>query len=82
MRLSLEVLAHFFHGVLAATVLFLEPKWLAAFLVLFLYLTFFSYKWVKKNVAHDVMHQELKEWAFGFVIGLIAWATISFRFSL
>jgi len=81
MKPSLEVLAHFFHGVLAATVLFLEPKWLAAFLVLFLYLTFFSYKWLKKN-GSNLMHQDMKEWAIGFVIGLIAWATISFRFSL
>lgn len=81
MKVSLEVLAHFFHGVLAATVLFLEPKWLAAFLVLFLYLTFFSFIWLKKN-GSNLMHQEMKEWAIGFVIGLIAWATISFRFSL
>jgi len=81
MRVSLGVLARFFHGVLAATVLFLEPKWLAAFLVLFLYLTFFSYEWLKKN-GSNLMHQEMKEWAIGFAIGLIAWATISFRFSL
>ncbi|MFQ6011671.1 MAG: hypothetical protein ACE5KG_05820 [Nitrososphaerales archaeon] len=49
---------------------------------MFLYLTFFVYEWVEQQKAKDEMYHEMKEWAFGFVVGMIAWYAISMRFAL
>lgn len=60
-------LAHFFHGFLAGVLALLWSLWVA----LFLYVQFVLYELVEETKVRDEMYRELKEWSFGFAIGLV-----------
>jgi len=73
-RRSLKaVLAHYLHGFIAGMFWWICP-WLSAFL----YVQFFLYELVEETKLKDEMYRELKEWAVGFLIGVL----ISFVWSI
>jgi len=66
---KLSILCHIFHGLAAG---FLAPKgWLGLATSLFLYAQFFLYEFVEESKIRDEMFHELREWSFGFIIGLV-----------
>jgi hypothetical protein len=66
---KLSILCHVFHGLAAG---FLAPKgWLGLAISLFLYAQFFAYEYVEESKIRDEMFHELREWSFGFIIGLV-----------
>ena len=67
------VLAHFLHGFIAGLFWWLSPP-----LSVFLYVQFMLYEAVEEYKTRDEMYRELKEWAIGFIIGVL----ISFVLSI
>jgi len=66
---KLSILCHVLHGLAAG---FLAPKgWLGLAVSLFLYAQFFAYEYVEETKIRDEMFHELREWSFGFIIGLV-----------
>jgi hypothetical protein len=66
---KLSILCHVLHGLTAG---FLAPKgWLGLVVSLFLYAQFFAYEYVEESKIRDEMFHELREWSFGFIIGLV-----------
>jgi len=62
---AFSVLCHVLHGLVAGASWFISP-----FLSVFLFLQFFLYEWVEETKIKDEMFYELREWAFGFIIGM------------
>jgi len=44
--------------------------WLGYTLSLFLFVQFFVYEFVEETKIHDELFHELREWSFGFILGL------------
>ena len=65
--MRLTQLAHIAHGALAG--FFWWVDWRVS---LFLFLQFFLYEYFEETKVKDELYHELKEWAFGFAIALIA----------
>jgi hypothetical protein len=61
-------LVHIAHGILAGVVF--RPLPLLSF---FLYIQFLAYEYFEETKIRDEMYFELREWALGFFIGLIAY---------
>jgi hypothetical protein len=65
----LSILSHILHGLIAGV---LAPRgWLGYAISLFLFVQFFVYELVEESKIQDEMFHELKEWSFGFIIGLV-----------
>ena len=62
----LPTLAHLAHGFIAGFL-----AWLRIDISAFLYLQFVLYEYVEEEKIKDEMYHELKEWATGFVFGLL-----------
>ena len=66
---KLSILCHILHGLAAG---FLVPRgWLGYAISLFLFVQFFVYEYVEESKIRDEMFHELREWSFGFIIGLV-----------
>jgi len=63
----LTQLAHIAHGALAGFLWWLDWR-----VSLFLFLQFFLYEYFEETKVKDELYHELKEWAFGFAIALLA----------
>ena len=63
--------AHVIHGLIAG---FVAMENLA--LSVFLYIQFLAYETVEWRIKRDRMYPELREWAIGFVIGLLIYLSL------
>ena len=61
----LSVLCHVLHGLIAGIAWFFNP-----FLSVFLFAQFLLYEFVEETKIKDEMYYELREWSFGFIIGI------------
>jgi hypothetical protein len=65
----LSTLSHVLHGLIAG---FITLKgWLSFAISLFLFTQFFIYEYLEETKLKDEMFHELREWSFGFVVGLV-----------
>jgi hypothetical protein len=61
-------LVHVLHGVFAGFTF--KPLPLLSF---FLYIQFLAYEYFEETKVKDEMYHELREWAFGFFVGIIVY---------
>ena len=67
MKIRYTVLAHISHGALAGFLWWIDFR-----LSLFLFLQFFLYEYFEESKIKDELYHELKEWALGFILGLMS----------
>lgn len=71
LRKLIDILSHFLHGCLAGSLTGLFG-WFGLAVALFLFIQFTAYEIAEERKIVDELYRELKEWAVGYALALIA----------